>query len=256
MIVYLFIMGICVGSFLNVLIDRLPKGENFFSGRSYCDNCRHKLSWYDLIPIISFFILGRKCRYCKNKISWQYPVVEFATGISFTATYIYLHYLFPRIDMIFPLFYFLCIVSGMTVIFATDIKYMIIPDEIVLPLGILSIFFDIFMQKADFMNFIFSALSFSLFFLMLLLVTKGKGMGFGDVKLAFIMGLILGFPKIIVAFYLSFLTGALISAILILRKRKSFKSTIPFGPFLSASALISLFFGESLWLMIKRIMGI
>lgn len=277
---FLFFIGLAVGSFLNVLIDRLPKEENVLVGRSYCDHCRHPLAWYDLIPLLSFVLLRGRCRYCQKKISWQYPMVELLTGGMFVLGSLgFLGSLGGSLISLCYLFFVLCC---LIVIFFADLKYGIIPDKVVYPAIAVTFLFrlqgvrlansftpgsaswrtGVFPWLASghlgggtspIINYLLAGLGALGFFGALVLLTKGKGMGLGDVKLAFLMGLALGFPEIIVALYFAFLTGALLSAILILTKRKKFGQTIPFGPFLSAGTIFSLFYGEkavSWWLKI------
>lgn len=252
---FIVVLGLAIGSFLNVVIDRLPQGKSIIRGRSYCDFCRHTLAWYDLIPILSFIILGRKCRYCKKSISWQYPIVELVTAILFIIVFASINR-FIDAPSYLPIFFFhLVVISGLIVIFFTDLKYRIIPDQVVLFLIILILLY-LFINRTDIWLYLLSGLTMSSFLLMLLLITRGRGMGLGDVKFAFLMGLILGFPSIIIAFYLSFLTGALFSLILILSGKKTIKATIPFGPFLAVATIVSLFYGQSLWRLFKGILGI
>lgn len=251
----LFLIGLSVGSFLNVVIDRLPAKQSIWKGRSHCDYCSHFLSWHDLIPILSYFVLGRKCRWCHKKISRQYPIVEITTGILFLFTYTSIIRIIEVHNLPY-LIYLLMILSGLVAIFFTDLKYRIIPDQILVILSCVTLVYLLFFNKGEIMNHIFAALIFFLFFFILVLITRGKGMGLGDVKFAGIMGFILGFPSIVVAFYLSFLTGAAVSLILIIRGKKSMKSTIAFGPFLATSTAISLFYGGFLWNILRRIIGI
>lgn len=251
-IFFLFIFGICIGSFLNVLIDRLPSGESIWLGRSHCDNCRKTLSWYDLIPVASFIILQRKCRSCHKKISWQYPMVEISTGVLFLFTYVSMIRIIST-DNIFPhLIYYLILVASLIDIFVTDLKYRIIPDQILIFLTVLTLVYQFIYFPQFIKDNLISGIISLLFFLMLVIITRGKGMGLGDVKLAFVMGQILGFPKIIVALYLSFLTGAAVSLILILTHKKSMKSTIAFGPFLVLSTIIVLYYGDQLWIALLK----
>lgn len=251
-----FILGLAIGSFLNVAIDRLPKDETVIKGRSYCDFCRHQLAWYDLIPIISFLLLGRKCRYCHAFLSWQYPLVELTTGTLFLFTYTSLNRYIEATSFLPTLLYYLIIISGLVAIFSTDLKYRIIPDQVIIVLICASLLFQVIFQKELlWTNLVSGFIVFFLFFI-LILMTKGKGMGFGDAKFAFLMGIILGFPTIIVAIYLSFLTGAVFSLILIISGKKKMKSTIPFGPFLVICTWVSLFYGDSLWLLIRSILGL
>lgn len=243
----LLVTGLSIGSFLNVLIDRLPMGESIWLGRSHCDNCQKTISWYDLIPVISFIILQRKCRYCRNKISWQYPLVEVATGLIFLFTYASMIRIIGT-DFIVPhLIYYLGVVGCLIIIFVTDLKYRIIPDQNLIFLTVITFVYQLIYSLQLIKVNLISAIVSMLFFLFLVIITRGKGMGLGDVKLSFVMGLILGFPKIIVALYLSFLTGAVVSLILILTHKKSMKSTIAFGPFLVLGTLISLFYGNEIF---------
>lgn len=255
---FLFILGLCFGSFLNVLIDRLPKGKSVVRGRSFCDHCKHKLGWDDLIPVLSFILLNRRCRYCGKKISWHYPIVELTTGILFLFVYSLLIGII-RLDnnhFYYIYTYYLIITSCLLAIFVTDLKYRIIPDEVLIVQIVTALFYQVLFQKQILKGNILTGVVFLLVFLFLVIITKGKGIGLGDVKLAFVMGLVLGFPKIIVALYLSFLTGAVFSLILVLLKIKSLKSTIAFGPFLCAATFVTLFYGNSLWSLFKGILGI
>ena len=127
----IFILGLTVGSFLNVLIDRLPNDKSIL-GRSYCDHCKKTLSWKDLIPVLSFVYLRGKCRYCHAPLSYQYPIVELLTGLLFIATY-----QFATLN--FQLIYYLLIVSSLIVVFFADLKYGIIPDKILLPAIVVSL---------------------------------------------------------------------------------------------------------------------
>ncbi|MDO8658017.1 MAG: prepilin peptidase [Candidatus Levybacteria bacterium] len=257
LIILLFLFGLAIGSFLNVLIDRIPRNEPIVKSRSYCESCKKKLKWIDLIPVLSFIFLKGECRYCRSPISFYYPTVEFLTGILFISVV----FLLPTsgimnyelgIRNIAYMGYNLLIISALIVIFFTDLKYGIVPDKITYPVIIFSLFYLIFnfplsnpIQSDSTFNFVLSALFAFMFFLLIFVITKGRGMGFGDVKLVFLLGLFLGFPKIVVALYLAFLTGAVISLILIMfRKKKFFGSTIPFGPFLVIGTIISLFFGD------------
>lgn len=243
-------LGFIVGSFLNVLVDRLPKDESVVIGRSHCDKCKKTLAWYDLIPLFSFISLKGKCRYCNTRLSLYYPTIELTTGILFVLVFLFVSkessvYQVLSIMYIWELLYYLFITSSFIVIFFTDLKYGIIPDKVLFT-AILVSFIYILLNTYYLMP-ILSAVGACLFFLFLFLITKGKGMGFGDVKFAFLMGLVLGFPNIIVGLYVAFLTGALIGCILIIwRKRRMFGTAIPFGPFLVFGSLVAIFFGESI----------
>lgn len=245
----LLIFGLVVGSFLNVLIDRIPQDESPFKGRSYCDKCKKTLRWYDLIPFVSFIMLLGKCRYCSSPISFFYPLVEFITGILFVAAFVYLKDLrFMIYDLRFFVnyLYYIFILSSFIVIFFSDLKYGIIPDKIVYSSTVISFLYLILNTKHLILSSLLSGFGAFIFFLVLYLITREKGMGLGDVKLSFLLGLVLGFPKVIIAFYLAFLTGAVIGFILIIWGKKKLKSAIPFGPFLILGAALSIFFAEKI----------
>jgi len=240
----IFLFGLAVGSFLNCIIYRLEKNESFLKGRSYCPHCQHQLSWQDLIPLFSFLILKGKCRYCKAKISWQYPLVEFFTGVLFVLVFCYS---FPNLIVTI---YWLIITCFLIIVFVYDLKYYIIPDKVIFPAiftviiwDILSInFFNLYTTKYE----LYSAFLAAVFFLLIFLFSRGKWLGFGDVKLALLMGLFLGFPNILLALFSAFFLGAIIGIGLILTGKKTMKSEVPFGPFLVTGTFIALFFSNQI----------
>lgn len=270
----IFFFGLAVGSFLNVLIDRLPGDESVIKGRSYCDHCKKQLSWYDLIPLVSFLFLRGKCRYCHFPISYYYPTVELVTSVMFVLIF-FLTFTSEEPPLsgvtsevadlstealakvegllrggssdLVTFGYYLFIISSFIAIFFTDLKYGIIPDKVVFAAILVSFFFLISQYPNILISNVLSAFGAFLFFLLLHLVTRGRGMGLGDVKLVFLLGLFLGFPKVIVAFYIAFLTGAVVGCILVLwRKKKLSGGAIPFGPFLVLGAIIAMFWGPVL----------
>jgi len=241
---FIFIFGLIIGSFLNSVIYRLSINQGFLIGKSYCPNCKHNLAWYDLVPVLSFLTLKGRCRYCKKPISIQYPLVEFATALLFTfwvwqkiGVLIYS----PNFLILLNLCFILCVICSMVVIFVYDLKHYIIPDKIVFPLILITGIFN-FYTKYEMLNATYSAVGASLFFLFIVLVSQGKWMGMGDVKLAFFMGLFLGFPKIIIALFLAFFIGAVVGVILIFSGKKGLRSEVPFGPFLVIGTFLALFF--------------
>ncbi|HSW96779.1 MAG TPA: prepilin peptidase [Candidatus Saccharimonadales bacterium] len=243
-----FLFGLLIGSFLNVLIDRIPQGISVIKGRSRCDSCHRILQWFDLFPVFSFLFLRGKCRYCHKKIGWQTFIIEILTGIIFAATaFTLLTHVTSLILLAISLLYTLFILSCFIVITVIDIKHGIIPNVFVYPSVILSVGYHLLFFSTALPYFL-SAIGAGGFFLCLFIITKGRGMGFGDVKLAVLLGFFLGFPYIIIALYIAFLTGALVAFILVLGKKKKFSGgTIPFGPFLIAGALLAFFYGDFLW---------
>ncbi len=250
-ILLIFIIGLCVGSFLNVLVDRIPRGESVLFGRSHCEFCKKKLEWWELLPVISFLIQRGSCTKCKRFIGWQYLVVELVTGISYVFLFLNLSPLNYELGIrnYGEFGYYFFIISIMIVIFFTDLRYGIIPDKVLYPTIIISLFYVLLIHDSYFLihNYLPSAVGAFLFFLLLFLLTKGRGMGFGDVKFVFLMGLVLGFPGIVIGLYLAFLTGAGVALILVLWGKKKFSGgTIPFGPFLVAGCIAVLLFGSEI----------
>ena len=251
-LIYFFILGLLAGSALNCIIYRLKTGENFWWGRSFCPKCRHVLKWYDLVPVFSFLALKGKCRYCRGKISWQYPLVEISTALIFLLIFNFSAFGGPTagwqfyLNLIATLYLFIT-ASLLIIIFVYDLKHYIIPDKILFPaIGIVFLYNLILNSKFLILNSLFSAFGAMAFFLLIFLISKGKWMGFGDVKLAFFMGLFLGYPNVLVALFLAFFFGAIIGIGLILAKKKDFKSEVPFGPFLIIGTFLALFWGDKL----------
>lgn len=256
----IFFVGVSLGSFLNVLIHRLPQ-EKAIGGRSDCPQCGHQLGWRDLAPVLSFIFLRGRCRYCGKPISWQYPIVELATGILFLLvishqrSVISENTFFDLAGLVYLLFIVLCLI----VIFVSDLKYFIIPDQIVL-VGIAATlfykFFWIFISNGvegwELKIFkslgvsLLSALGAAAFFLSIVFITRGRGMGLGDVKFAFLMGLVLGWPKILLALFLAFSAGALFGLTLVAARLAKMNSPLPFGVFLSAATFLAMVWGEKI----------
>lgn len=234
------ILGLFFGSFLNCVIYRLENSKSFLKGRSFCPSCSHTLSCYDLIPVLSFLFLRGKCRYCKKKISWQYPLVELGTALVFLLTFIYFS--------LSSLFFLLLASCFLIIVFVFDLKHYIIPDRVIYPAILIALFyrlFEIVIGSGSYYYFL-AGMGAALFFLLIVLISKGKGMGIGDIKLALFMGFLTGYPNILLALFLAFLIGAIIGIGLILAKKKEMKSEVPFGPFLVIGTFIALFWGDIL----------
>ncbi len=249
-LLYIFLVGLFIGSFLLVVINRYCAGESFIRGRSKCDYCHHTLAWYDLLPIISFLSLSGKCRYCHRKLSLLFPLSEFGTALFFL-------YSFQQLSVVntFSLdaVHILSIISTLFVLctfiltFFIDIKSGIIPFFVVIPCIVILLSSNTMFPLDAPLFFLQSGIGAFLFLFLIFLGTRGRGMGFGDCIFALLMGLLLGFPNIITAFYIAFLTGAFVSLILILWRIKKLKNgTIPFGPFLVFGTYVCLLYGNSI----------
>ena len=253
--------------------DRRNRGINPFQGRSFCPSCGHQLAWYDLVPLVSYLLLRGRCRYCGQRISLQYPFVELATGLLFVLIFAKLglavenlaQLSFPQAISLFRLIYLWAIAGLLVAIFVYDLKHFIIPDRFVYPAIAIAAAFRVFEALdqttwevvAQFWFLAIRApthligalaaafLAFGFFFALHTL-SRGKWMGFGDVKLALFMGLFLGFPNILVALACAFVLGALVGIVLILAKKKTMRSQVPFGPFLVLGTFVALFWGGAL----------
>jgi leader peptidase (prepilin peptidase)/N-methyltransferase len=237
------IFGGMIGSFLNVCIWRLPREESIVWPGSHCPHCQKPIKFYDNIPLISYFWLKRKCRYCKGPISIQYPLVE---GV--TALFSFL--LFMRFGPSLSFLFYFAFVAALIVVTVIDLYHQIIPDGISLPgigVGLLA---SLLIPEITFWNSLIGILlgGGSLFLVANLYqwLFKREGMGGGDVKLLAMIGAFLGWKAVILTILLSSLIGSVTGIFVMVLKGKDFKYAIPFGPFLSLGAVISLFYGESL----------
>jgi len=267
-----FIFGLVIGSFLNVVIWRLETDESFVTGRSHCPKCRKDLGAWDLIPILSYLFLRGKCRYCRKKISWEYPLIEITTSLLFS--FIWIRHIGFVGQVEFSIFNFQfsnmillirdwLLVSSMIVIFVFDLKHYLISDRVVyfaigaLAIFDLALFFLGQLAIADLISLLLAGVFGILFFLIQFVVSRGKWIGEGDIKLGFVMGLALGWPGILWALFLAYFLGAIVGGILMIIGWKKIKSAIPFGPFLVIGTLAILFYGEILinwyWQSLSRL---
>ncbi len=236
----IFIFGLIIGSFLNVLILRLPENQSI-SGFSRCHNCKKRIAWYDNIPVFSFLFLRGHCRNCGSKISWQYPIIELLTAFLFL-----LSFLVYKSNSVF-LIYILFLVSFLIVVAILDLKHFIILDNSIL-LGFMVSFIFIFLAP-DFLLLVsrfYGLLFFAGIFLVLFLFSRGQWIGFGDVKLAALLGFVFGLESSIVIFYLAFLAGFIIAIILLVLKKADLKTQIPLGSLMSAAGIFFLLSGFNL----------
>ncbi|MBI3341704.1 prepilin peptidase [Candidatus Curtissbacteria bacterium] len=239
LVILFFVLGSIFGSFLNVVVDRLIVGQSIL-GRSQCDYCRKVLSPWDLVPVLSFLILRGKCRYCRRKLSWQYPAVESLTGLLFAATF-YLQVVGENIGLT-TLAFLLVITCVMVIVSVVDFKYSLIPTTFVFGASLLALFYDFFtLPSGVFIDHVAAAFVAATFFGSIVVLTRGRGMGSGDIVLAFLIGMVLGFPKMVLSVFVAFVAGSVIAILLLIFGRKRFKQTIPFGPFLVFGFYIALY---------------
>lgn len=245
--VMVFVLGLGVGSFVNMAVYRIAKKYKIIKSknlkiknknRSYCDFCGRQLKWFDNIPVISWIIYGGKSRCCRKKLPLLYPVVEIATGILFLLNIIYLK---NNIWLIIIDF----ILLGLLVFEAVfDFKYMMLPDGTAFGLILLALIKWIILGMP--FNYIVCAILSALFIYILhkIKIRGQVAMGDGDIFLALFMGLFLGFPNTIIAFYMAFIVGAMVGVLLIYKKKVGRLTPIPFGPFLILGTLVAYWWGE------------
>ena len=234
--IIIFLFGIVIGSFVNVLIYRLPKNENIVVVNSHCMSCGHQLKWYDLVPLFSWIFLRGKCRYCKEKISVQYPLIEAVNGFGYV-----LIFLVCGLNLS-SILYSICF-SMLVAISVIDWRTYEIPVGLnitILTLGIIQCILD----YRNWSSYLIGMVCVSGFLFLLFIITGGRGIGGGDIKLMFAAGLLLGWKNIILALMLGCIIGSVIHIILMKVSNKG--RMLAFGPYLSAGILLAILFGEQL----------
>ncbi len=230
------IYGVLIGSFLNVCIYRIPEKQSVVVVRSHCMSCGKQIKWYDLVPLVSFLILRGKCRYCKAKLSWQYPAVEALNGILYGI--IVLVNGFNVTSILYCL-----ATSALLALSIIDWRTYEIPPSFNIFIGILGII-RLILDLPHWYNYVIGFVSVSGFLLLIFLVTKGRGIGFGDVKLMAAAGLLLGWKLIILSLGLGCVLGSIIHITLMYVKDKD--RVLAFGPYLSLGIFISMLYGEQI----------
>ncbi len=245
-----FLYGIIIGSFLNVCIYRIPLKETVVTTPSHCMSCGHKLAWYDLFPLFSYLFLGGKCRYCKAKISFQYPLVESLNGVLYLLTYLILGV--GNIKQTLFTFCVCLMISALIVLSGIDIKYQLLPDAVnlvVFLLGAVVFAMDLpFFGKPVYINWYEHLIGMFVVSVPLFILQLFGMMGGGDTKLYFAAGLFIGFKAILLSIVVAALVGAAFSILYMAVKRIKFgsKTYIPFGPFIAISIPVVLFWGDAL----------
>lgn len=243
------VLGLIVGSFLNSVIYRLQNTENIkdiIRGRSHCPECKETLKFWDLIPLISYIFLFAKCRYCQKPISWQYPLVEAAGGGAFLL-------IFFAYGLSWEALIWAIIASILIIIFTYDLLHSEIPIFLVyigLPLAVVLVLLNIYsVGKFDWLeglNYIYGALVIGGFLGLLVLLSRERWMGIGDIWLGVFVGFLLTWQLAIVAGFFAFVIGAVVSLILIMAKKKKVKDRVPFGPFLVIGLIVALIWGQDI----------
>lgn len=244
-LIFVILIGLSIGSFINVCIYRIPEGKSIVSPPSSCPGCGERIKAIDLIPVFSYIFLMGKCRNCGERISIRYPLVEILTAVLFAGLYL-------KFGLEIKTLIFAAIISILIMIFFIDLEHMIIPDGLNLLIALFGITLNIVYAggnyKAAVLNMLFGLLlGGGLFFILGLI----GAMGGGDIKLMAALGIVFGWKLLIPLMFLSFLLGGIIGIALIVLKIKKIKDMIPFGPYIAAASVITAFYGSEMvhWYM-------
>ncbi|MDP2629782.1 MAG: prepilin peptidase [Candidatus Uhrbacteria bacterium] len=270
-LLFIFIFGTIIGSFLNAVIWRIHVSQSVMRGRSKCVHCEHELSAGDLIPLVNFVLLRGKCRYCKKPISWQYPLVELGMGMLFILSYIIFLagapegvmqalFLGQYTSELIALARLLLFLAVLVVLFVYDARWGLLPDSVTLPAIPIAFIINLFVFSAPVVcgdtafvcffaspwsNMLLAALIGGGFFAFQYVISRGVWIGGGDIRLGALMGVMLGFPGILYALFIAYIVGACVAVVLLALRKKGMKSEIPFGPFLCGATAVMLLYGDS-----------
>jgi len=247
---FVALFGALVGSFLNVVIARLPEeGASVIFPASHCPACKKEIAWYDNIPLVSFLLLRGRCRQCGARISWRYPLVESAMALMALA--LYQHF---GLTILLPIYFLFC--AALIAVIFIDFQHQIIPDVISLPgivLGFVLSFVNPFVTWQDaVLGIVFGGGSFYLVALVYYLITRREGMGGGDIKLLAMIGAFLGWQSLPFVVFGSSVMGVVAGVWAMVEQRKGGKTVIPYGPFLAVAGLLYLFFRQEIFLLFVR----
>ena len=265
-LIFIFIISLFIGSFLNVIIDRVIRDEQFIKGRSHCESCGHELHLKDLIPLLSFIWLKGKCRYCHASIPKILPITELTVAITYAS--IFYWYLYKSsfsitstllsIDSLFFLLFILILFTLLILIFFSDLRYKLIPDIYTLLLVVNFIIFAIIrvLFNLDFAEYsvfftpiishVISAVSMLIFFAALFFITRKKALGEGDIYLSGALAIYLTFQLSIIMWFGAFILGSVVGVFLMVVYKKGRKYMIPFGPFLVLGFIVTLLWGNQI----------
>lgn len=231
--------GLVIGSFLNVVIARLPERRSLWMPGSACPGCGQPIAWYDNIPLISFAALRGRCRACAAPIPWRYPIVEAATAVLFALAWL----VFggdPREFVIAVVF-----LAALLAITMIDLRHQIIPDAITLPGVVVGLASSFVTQRISWVEAVVGVLLGSGLFVAVIVLSRG-GMGGGDLKLGAMLGAFLGWQALLVALFVAVMLGGMSAVVLLVTRKLARKDAIPFGPFLAVGGAVALFWGEAI----------
>lgn len=239
-ITMLVVGGLCVGSFLNVCIYRLPRGGSLVHPRSRCPGCDHELHWFENIPVLSYLILAGRCRRCRARINPRYPIVEIVTGLLFLAHY----FVFGWTALLVVRLIFAC---ALVVLFAIDLEHQILPNVITLPGIVAGLIFSLVFPPGVFDAVLGALAGGGVLWLLgeaYYRFAGQEGMGGGDVKMLAMVGAFLGWKLVLITLVLSSVLGSLFGLAMILSRRGNMKQALPYGTFLAIAALVASVYGD------------
>jgi len=241
--VFVFVFGLCIGSFLNVCIYRLPVSKSIVHPRSMCPSCGSPIRFFDNMPIISYVFLQGKCRQCKTKIPLRYPIIELLGGLFALGSYL-------KFGLTLDAVIYFAFIASLLIVTFIDLDHRIIPDSITLPGIPICLAASLVLSDTTFVDSILGIIAGggSLFLVAWTynLITKKEGMGGGDIKLLAMIGAIIGWKGVLFTIFVSSLVGTLTGLAVMAQTRKGMKLAVPFGPFLSIGSIAYIFFGPQL----------
>lgn len=232
------VLGLLVGSFLNVVIRRLPAGESIAFPASHCPLCKAPIRWHDNVPLLGYLLLGGRCRACRAPISAEYPLVEAATGALFAA-------IAWRVGMVAALPVYLLLGAALLALAVIDLHHRILPDRITLPGIAVGLAASATLLPSGLVSAVIGAVAGGGLFYLIAVLSRG-GMGGGDIKLIAMVGAFLGWQAVLLTTFLASVAGGLVGGVLMLAFGKGRKHAVPFGPFLSLAAIVSLLWGPDM----------
>ncbi len=254
----LFVLGASIGSFIHLLVRRVHNNYSIVRPSSRCDYCGHPLAWYELIPLVSFIIFKRRCLHCKHKLDWWFFLSEVITGVIFVLLY---HYSFVQVGCTelselcgIRFFHHIGFFIVLFTLFLFDLLYFELPDIITIPVIFFLVLGSLIGRPQSLGMYVLAACVAGGFFLLQYLVSRGKWIGFGDVFLGVIMGLILGWPNVLIALGLAYIVGAIIAVVLLLLKKKKRTDPLPFGVFLTTATFVTYLYGEYMVMWLSQLL--
>ena len=235
------LIGLSVGSFLNLCIDRLPLGQSIINPPSHCPGCQRKIAAIDLVPVFNYLWLRGRCRYCRASIPIRLPIIELITGLIFA--FLYWHFGF---EQNFELSLSIVYASWLIVIFFIDLEHQLILNKVVYPGIVVAFAFSFLWPDLGVVDALIGG-GIGMGMILLPYIIYPKGMGEGDIKLALMIGLMTGYPEVFVAILLAIIGGGLVSSLLLVSGLRKRTEAIPFGPFLAAGAMVTLLWGEAIF---------